>query len=251
MKKIIATTFCTLMLCSLLLITGTVMAAEPGYVRYSHPTQVIPILDGTWTTDDEWTDGEETWIGEDVVFRSTLDSDISRWIVEFLTDTTDDPGDYLRFCIDVGSGTDYSAPEITFHRKFEITEHTNLFHYFGDRGDWSLHDHSYVEWAASLSASPTSSTPHWIYEIQIYKTVGVIPIEDIWYFFLQVYDASNPEFHAWPPTDPDVPEDWGMEDYSPEPIPEFLSFGVMVLLTTLSMLVGYKYFVKRKETKAQ
>ena len=36
-----------------------------------------------------------------------------------------------------------------------------------------------------------------------------------------------------------------------EPIPEGLTFAVMALLTTVSMLVGYRYFVKRKETTVQ
>ena len=70
-------------------------------------------------------------------------------------------------------------------------------------------------------------------------------------FLLQVYDESNPEFLAWPPTDPDDADRWGVELSSSEEIPEGLTFAVMALLTTVSMLVGYKYFVKRKETKTQ
>jgi hypothetical protein len=55
------------------------------------------------------------------------------------------------------------------------------------------------------------------------------------------------------PTNPDIPDTWGIENYSTEPIivPEGLTFAVMALLTTVSMLVGYKYFVKQKETKTQ
>ena len=252
MKKIVATTFCILMLCSLLLITvGTTMAAEPGYERYSYPTQVVPTIDGMWTSEDEWTDGDVTWIGTDVAFRSTLDSDTTRWIVEFFSDTTDDPGDFWQFCIDWGQ-IGGSSPA---GWKFEITGHTDLAWYvgMGDGSDWSEYTlgESEIDWANSLSASPTNSTPHWILEFQIPKNSGTIQMHDVWNFYLAAYDASNPGVQAWPPTDPDIPDTWGIENYSMEAIPEGLTFGVMVLLSSVSMLVGYRYFVKQKETKAQ
>jgi hypothetical protein len=256
MKKIVSTTFCILMICSLLLTVGTVMAADSDYERFSRPTLITPTLDGEWTTEDEWTDGEETWIGTDIVFRSTWDddgdNDMTRWIVEFLTDTTNDPEDFLRFCFDIGAGSE-SNELVVSDRKFEITGHTILMEYYGLEGNWfDILEPLPLEWTNSLSTSSASSTPHWIYEFQMDKNefTSTGTFEDIWYFCLQVYDASNPEFHAWPPTaDTDIPNTWGIENRSTEPIPEGLTFAVMALLTTVSMLVGYKYFVKRKETK--
>ena len=251
MKKIFAPTFCTLLLCSLLLITlGPTIAAAQEYTRTSYYTQVIPTIDGKWTTPDEWTDGEETWIGTDVVFRTTLDSGITRWIVEFLTDTTDDSGDYWRFGFD---GDQSGSDGVVF--KWEITGHDDWTIYQGIGGTWaerqSTIDDSPFEYAESFSSSPTSSTPHWILEFQVPKDELGYPLGDVWNFYLEVYDNSNPEFLAWPPTDPDDPDTWGIENYSTEPIPEGLTFAVMALLTTVSMLVGYKYFIKRKETKTQ
>ena len=245
MKKIIVTTFCTLMLCGLLLTVGTVMAAD--YERNSYLTQVIPTIDGKWTSLDEWTDGEETWIDTDVVFRSTWDGTgddaMTRWIVEFLTDTTDNPGDIWLFCINFGE---------TWNIKFEITGHTDLVWSIGGEGDWTeMEDSMPIQWAASLSASPTEPTPHWILEFQIDKN-SQFNIEDVWTFLLQVFDASNARYFTWPPNgDPDYLEDYGTENSLPETIPEGLTFAVMALLTTVSMLVGYRYFVKRKETKTQ
>ena len=247
------------MLCSLLLLTvGTAMAAEPGYERFSYPTQVVPTIDGRWTSPDEWTDGNVTWIGTDVAFRSTWESQGSevytQWIVEFLSDTTDDPNDYWQFCID-GRQLGGSEPVVGV-RMFKITGHTNIVWYLGGGGlggeGWAEvdMDPSEMEWANSLSASPTDSTPHWILEFQIPKNSGFI-LEDVWNFLLEVNDASNPVFLAWPPTDPNVPDEYGIENYSNEPIPEGLTFVVMVLLSSISVIVGYKYFVKRKETKAQ
>jgi hypothetical protein len=250
MKRIV-NTFCALMLCGLVLLitAGTVMAAEPGYERTSYLTQVVPTIDGMWTSPDEWTDGEVTWIGTDVAFRSTLDSGITRWIVEFYSDTTDDPGDFWRFCIDYGQ---YGGSSPTGW-KFEITGHNNIAWYvgMGTGSDWAVYtvNEGEMDWANSLSASPTNSTPHWILEFQIDKDSGIIQMHDVWNFLLQVNDASNPVFLAWPPTDPNVPDEWGIEYYSTEPIPEGLTFGVMALLSSISVIVGYKYFMKRKETK--
>jgi hypothetical protein len=257
MEKRIATTFCILMLCSLLLITvGTAMAAESGYTRTSYPTVVEPTIDGEWTSDDEWTDGDFTWIGTDIAFASTWDSlpgdVITRWIVEFFSDTTDDPGDYWQFCID-GDQAGGSAPQVGQHRMFKITGHTTIDWYMGDGTGWGTvsYGENEIEWANSLSASPMNSTPHWILEFQIPKNEGTVQMGMNWNFLLGAFDASNPDFLSWPPTDPNVPDEWGIENYSTEPIPEGLTFGIMALLTTVSMLVGYKYFVKRKETKTQ
>jgi len=243
------------MLCSLLLTVGTVMAAEPGYERFSHPTLVTPIIDGQWTSPDEWTDGEETWIGTNVVFRSTWDGDMTRWIVEFLSDTTDDSGDYLQFCIDAHQ-TGGSIPTLgAGHFMLKINGHTEMTLYMGDGTGWSEAVNPFqIEWDNSLSSSPTDSTPHWIYEIQMDKDSATISWKDEWNLFLRVYDASNPGITnrpSWPPTDPDIPDEYGVENYSLEPIPEGLTFGVMAILSSISVIVGYKYFVKRKETKAQ
>jgi hypothetical protein len=251
MKKIIVTTFGILMLCSLMVLisVGTTMAAEPGYERISYATIVLPTIDGAWTSEDEWTDGDVTMIGEDVAFRSTWDSVdsvvMTRWIVEFFSDTTDDPGDLWQFCIDNQQWGGTSP----VGNKFEITGHTELVWYqgMGDGSDWAEVelDASEIEWANSLSASPTNSTPHWILEFQIPKNSGTVQMGILWNFLLQAYDASNPEFKAWPPTDPDVPDGWGIENYSGEPIPEGLTFGVMVLLSSVTVLVGYHYLRKR------
>ena len=233
------------------------MAAEPGYERISYPTQVTPTIDGAWTSEDEWTDGDITMIGTDVAFRSTWDmaEDVmTRWVVEFFSDTTNDPGDYWQFCID-SEQSGGSAPQVALHRKFEITGHTELVWYMGDGTGWAevSYDPSEIEWANSLSASPTNSTPHWILEFQIPKNTGTVQMGILWNFRLAVYDASNSGAGvlAWPPTDPDVPDTWGIENYLMENIPEGLTFGVMALLSTVSVFVGYKYFVKRKETKVE
>lgn len=248
-----------MMLCSLLVLTtaGITMAAEPGYTRTSYMAVVAPTIDGMWTSEDEWTDTEATMIGEDVSFRSTWafgDDVVTQWIIEFLSDTTDDPEDLWQFCID-GEQSGGASPQASDY-KFEITGHTTLEWYTGGVGDWtgpiSL-DASEIEWAATLSASPTDSTPHWILEFQISKNTGTVQMGELWNLWVGVYDASNSAAGvlAWPPTSPDVPDQWGIEGYTMDPIPEGLTFGVMAALSSISMVVGYKYFVKRKETEAE
>ena len=241
---------------------GPTIATAQTYERFSRSTQVIPTIDGMWTTEDEWTDGQGTWIGTDVVFTSTWDmqgSDVyTRWIVEFLTDTTNDTGDSLIFCIDpelTGGG----SPLMGNHAMFSINGHTELVWYTGDGTGWietSMITQSEIEWATTLSPSPTNSTPHWILEFQKVKGAGEVEIDIYWSFFLRVYDANNTESLAWPPNGNfTVPNTWGTENFSSEPptepIPEGLTFAVMALLTTVSMLVGYRYFVKKKETKTK
>ena len=162
MKKAVFVTLCLIALCSLLLLitVGTTMAAEPGYERISWTTQVVPTIDGAWTSPDEWTDGEITMIGEDVAFRSTWemgDFVYTRWVVEFFSDTTNDTGDYWQFCID-GDQSGGVSPQVGDYM-FTITGHTDLVWYEGTGTGWSevaLADE--IEWANSLSGSPTNST---------------------------------------------------------------------------------------------
>jgi hypothetical protein len=256
MKKIIVTTFCALMLCSLIVLinVGTIKASEPGYTRVDWPTQVEPTIDGAWTSENEWTDGEETMIGENVAFRSTwtmLSADpitvTTNFVIEILDDDTNDTGDYWQMCID-GYVDGGSAPQAGDYI-IEIVGHSTLTVYEGTGTGWTEITPASGElvFAESISDSPTSSTPHWIAEFTILKTSGNILLDAIWGFRLAVYDESNSEagVQAWPPTDQDVPDEWGVQNYTSEPIPEALTIGVMMLLSSVSVLVGYHFLQKR------
>jgi hypothetical protein len=249
--------FCTITVIAfltLLLVSTFTFVNAQGYTRTSWSTQDIPTIDGMWTFETEWTDGEITMIGEDVAFRSTWDmqgSDvITRWIVEIFSDTTDDPGDVWLFCID-GDQIGGSSPQVGIHRAFEITGHTDLVLLMGDsEGGWTERDMEpgEIEWAASLSDSPTNSTAHWILEFQIGKNTGEVLMGILWNFRLSVFDASNPDAGelCWPPdSDADVPDTWGEENYQNANIPESLTFGVVVLLSSVAVLVGSSWLRKR------
>jgi hypothetical protein len=262
MKKTIGATFCALMICSLLVLltVGTTMAYDPSYTRKDWPTQVPPTIDGAWTSEDEWTDGEETTSGDALAFRSTWDyvfTDVfvvyTHFVVEFLTDDTNDAGDTWQMCID-GDADGGATPQPNDF-KIEVVGHGDVVVYEGDGTGWVevTPNEGSIIFAESIIDSPTSSTPHWIAEITISKS-GTIPnMAERWAFMLAVFDESNSEagIQAWPPSDPDVPDDYGYQDYDSNPIPEPLSIVVMMMLSSVSVLVGYNYLVKRKEKKTE
>ncbi len=235
--------------CGLLLVNvGIISAAEPGYERISYSTQLVPTVDGAWTSPDEWTDGDITMISEDAEFRSTwdfADAVMTRFLVEFFSDDTTDAGDYWQMCID-GDQSGGSAPQAGDFR-IDIVGHDTLTVYEGDGVGWTeiTPDPTDIEWDNSISDSPTNSTPHWILEIMISKNAGVVTMGILWNFRLAVYDESSTAgVLAWPPTDQDVPDGYGIENYSPDAIPEGFGIAVIVMLSSAAVVVGF-YLRKR------
>jgi hypothetical protein len=102
------------------------------------------------------------------------------------------------------------------------------------------------QWNNSISASPTSSTPHWICEIMLNKPAVGLGI--MFNGRIAVYDATSSAagVKAWPSTSRDVPNDWGTFPYSSDPIPESLHFGVVMLLSSVAVLVGSFAFRKKR-----
>jgi len=219
--------------------------------RTSYSTVLPPTIDGAWTSDDEWTDGDVTAMGEGAVCRSTWDMGdfvMTRWVVEFFSDTTDDAEDYWEFCVD-GDQSGGSAPQAGDF-KFVITGHTDLVWYEGDGTGWTVVElgETEIEWADSLSESPTDSTEHWILEFQIPKNDGTVQLGITWNLRVAVYDASTETLAAWPEgSATDAPDGWGMENYSSDTIPEGLSLGVLVLLSSAAVIVATVGLRKRSK----
>jgi hypothetical protein len=244
MKKKFFTTITIAFMALLLLSVGAInCASAQADTRVSWGMVVQPTYDGMWSPEDEWNDGGEVnTIGEDVSFTSTWyygDAVATQWLVEFLSDTTDDTEDYWEFCID-GFSEGGSAPSAGDF-KFVITGHTDLVWYEGDGSGWTevTLDETEIEWADALSTSPTDSTEHWILEFEIPKNLGTVQMDVYWNLRLAVYDASTDTTAVWPEgSDADDPSTWGMEDYTSETIPEGFSFGVMVLLSSVAVVVA-------------
>lgn len=242
-----------IVLCSLCLLinTVTIKASYPGYSHMTYYLQNAVTLDGNWTSDTEWTDGLQTSFGTNAVFRSkwflvSFDPIIVNQyiLIEILNDNTNDTGDYWQLCFD-GDESGGTAPQVG-DRRIDIVGHTTLIAYQGNGTGWTAWDPGATfQWKNSISTSPTSSAPHWICEIIISKVdFGIGP--DYW-LRVAVYDASNAAagVQAWPPTSRDVPNDWGDIPYSMEPIPENLTFGGVVVLSSVAVLVGSYCMRKR------
>jgi hypothetical protein len=238
-------------LCSLLVINSrTTWAEEPGYTRtdYTPDTNVTIVIDGTWTSTDEWTlNGEVTPIGDDASFRSVwtmagTDIVYDTFLVEFFSDNTTDAGDYWQMCID-GDQSGGATPQSGDFR-IDIEGHNNLTVYEGNGSGWAATaTPGTLEWDDSLSASPTNSTPHWILEITFLKSD--LGASAYWNFRLAMYDANTTTLAAWPPTPRDEPNRWGVQDYVMAVVPEGFSLGIVVLLSSAAVIVGFYCLQKR------
>jgi len=250
------------MLCSLLLLitAGTTMAGNPDYSIIEYTGGITPAtVDGVWTTEDEWNDALTVPISDNVTFWYYAEITIysCEFLVEIFNDDTNDTGDYWQFCFDDSNGGG-TAPASGDYR-VDIVGHTDVVIYTGDGESWVQTTNTPSDigltWANSISASPIDSTPHWILEFTFIKTVALIPNAPPTGLRVAVYDASNSAagVQDWAPSsDVNVPDEWGLiSGYSPDPIPEGLTIGVMVLLSSVSVLVGYHYLLKRKETKVE
>jgi hypothetical protein len=259
-KKSVLTVFAILAFCSLLLtnIVAVNAFSGSGYTRTDYPTQVLPTVDGEWTEADEWTDTEYTEIGTDVSFGSTWDSAdagvYTRWLIEFFNDTTDDTGDSVEMCLDNADtgGADLGGAG-TYYRAVMTADGT-LTLYQGSGSGWSeitpSSDPADITFATSVSASPNSSTPHRIWEIDILKSAGTGLLGMNWGVRVAVYDDDDATTIVWPPdADRDVPDDWATNGYSTENwVPEGFSMAIVVLLSSTAVAVSLYSLRKRSKT---
>lgn len=256
MKKAIIITLCIL-LCGLTSI-GIASAYKEGYSHLSYSQVNAVTLDGQWTPANEYTDCLDTAISANAVFRDKWEAaeDFSSiWvkdIIEVTTDTAADTGDYVQICID-GLADGGTAPQADDY-KIVLTPTTATW-YKGTGTTWAAMETpatSSFKWATSISASPTSSTPHRIYEVQYEKmTLSIGSAEEIGVFWkhISVYDAGNSEagVQAWPPTSADVPNDYGNIPWTQDAIPEGLSFGIVLALSSIAIIAGAVLVRKRPE----
>ena len=270
MKKTFFAVFCIIALCSLALVmkTGTVRAYQAGYEVNDYVAVTDVTVDGNWTTPDEWTDAEEKQLDGDLnaTFRLKYGSGYPDWVnqyylIEFFDDITDDAEDYWQICYATaaelyGTPIGGTTPQTDcFMLDFVGHDSAGFTFYVGDGSSW-VESTAYT-WETniyivdSFGTSPLSDTPHWVAEVMIeHISFGIQP--EFW-IRVAAYDASNADagVQAWPDSSADVPDDWGLMNALQVPIPEALTIGVMMLLSSVSVLVGYHYFRKRQETKVE
>ena len=261
MKKTILAFLIAVAVCSLFL-AGTVSAAKAGYVLPNYQGADIS-ADGAVGT-GEWTDSFGDWLYDGWTKSTSImkhkfemggtPSIADLWLVEVLSDTTNDAGDFFTFsfCSSLDNALSPQTDDICVNYTRSATKI-----YRGTGTGWAIDAAivlgTNVIIASSTAASPASATPHWIIELKFDKSGGIAGTSFDSNVRLAAYDASAGKTLMWPPlSSPDVPNDWGLNDYSSfagGTIPEGLTIGVMVLLSSFAVIVSYRYF--RRQPKAQ
>ena len=264
MKRSVLIAFCVLALSGLLLanaVTVKATSATSGYERTDTPTNTTypNTVDGKWDPPEEWYDANFTGTNATIIdFGSTWDyatTVTSRWIVEFFTDNTTDAGDYWEIDTDT-TNVGGSQPEST-NFKILIEGHDTLTVYQGNAGSWDeiTPDAGELVWNNTIVATPWSSIPHWVLEIDIVKNGAHGFAGQYWGVRVAAYDASNATQGevAWPPaSDADDPDTYATQFFTQSPdgdywetVPEGFSIAIVVVLSTAAMVVGF-YFLRKK-----
>jgi hypothetical protein len=256
MKRVLTVAFSVLILCCLLLLNmGMVKASQAGYAVSEAYDTVAVTLNGNWAT-GEW---EDSWIEymdasaarERFCYKASSALAYAPEILIDSADTTNDTGDIWQICI--GVPVDTGGVPTSGQNKIEIVGHKTLTVYQGNGTGWQAMATSSVTWANSLTihAAPFNYT-HWCVEMIIDKSTlnqawnGAPPIG----LRVAFYDASKQSWIAWPPqSNPDIPGGWGLITGGNPSIPESLSFGVVVV--TSSVAVAVSFFCLRKRPKTQ
>lgn len=241
---------------------AAVWASEPGYVVQEAYDTAPVTLDGNWAT-GEWEDSWIEWLnysanGERFCYKASSAIGYAPEILIDSADTTDDTGDIWQVCFDGGAGSspDGGPVPLESDNKIEITGHTTLKVYVGDGSGWVEMSNSSVTWADSLTVHDVPlDFEHWCVEIIADKA----SLNSIWGgsappigLRVAMYDATNATWLSWPPaSDPDVPESWGLiGDQYGASVPESLSIGVVVLLSSVAVAAGFYFLRKRPKTQS-
>jgi hypothetical protein len=258
MRKSSSITLCTLTLCILLLAVniGTVLASQAGYSITEVYGGGAITLDGKWTSSSEWPlDG--AWIDNrfnvsNARYAYKMDTNAGpyqmSWLIEW-HDTTNDAGDIWILCID-GAADGGTAPQ-TDDVKIQITGHQSLSVFAGTGTTWGANSSSLAavpKWKDSLTTSSYDAVNHWI--VEIYADKGSLgawganpPPEG---FYIAMYDATANQWTSWPPgQSPNSPNNWGLIATYDTTVPEGLTVGVLVLLSSAAVLLG-SFFVRKR-----
>jgi hypothetical protein len=254
MKRAILATLSVIAVCSLCL-TGIVGAAKEGY-GFSISTGSTPTFDGAVGADEWYADSYKDWLyngwtkSTSFFMDKWLASPTEGWLIEVLTDTTNDAGDYFQLSYDVGQEGG-AAPQVGDFL-INVTGHPGTVAVFAGTGTgWGASSAvvttDYVV-ATSIAASTALATPHWIIEIYLNKQ-GAFAMGMSNNMRMAAYDASTGQTVMWPPySNANQPDTYGTgtTDFTMTPYPEGLTIGVMVALSTIAVIVGTRYFKKPK-----
>jgi hypothetical protein len=243
LKSLLAT-LGIIVLCSLCLI-GIVSATKAGFSQTDGTGSLVTVdgVIGSGEWDDSWRgklyDG---WTLTNSTYRvkwAQAGENLwyDEWLFEIISDTTNDAGDFIQICYD--SNLDGGAAPQTDDYLINYTGHSTVKVYQGNGTGWAPISYD-VGVASKISASSWSATPHWIIEINV---------DNPWIDTgdrIVAYDASTGKTLMWPPySDANVPNDYGLSELSYDVIPEGLTIGVMLAMSTIAVIVSMRYFRKR------
>jgi hypothetical protein len=268
MKKSVSIAISLALLCILVLPTAFVYAVNEAYSNTDYSTERIPVIDGKWTTTNEWTDAaypanlpagvhwSQKW-----EYRGGTQI-VQYFLFEAYTDNTNDAGDYVQLCYDCtkDGGTAPNSNDV----KFEIKGHgaSALTVYVGNGTGWA----PYTGTVSLLLANHTIGTSvfnstyaHWIVELSFEKA-GIMDISGSGYapaIKVAWYDASNSAagVKEWPPASGNDPSKWGVENGVLDvsalnlTIPEPLTIAAVVLLSLVAVLVGFRFMRGRPKAE--
>jgi hypothetical protein len=275
MKKIGIATFCMLSLFALSLI-GFAGAYNATYTHTNYLSSTTPTIDGTYDQGADWLESGTQTFGTNGIFRDewVMTPTTANLLIE-TTDGTNDAGDHWVVCFDstdAGGATepDGGAAPQTNDFKVVVTGHdaSATVQWFRGTGTaWAAAatpSAAIVKMAQSLAPyTPKIGTPHYVLEMSIDKTdttaFGIVIMGYNWAQYVSYYDAhaGGNGLQSWPPASatpagsPDVPNSWGYIVYAfaangtPD-LPEGLTIGVMLALSSAAVIISTRYFKKPK-----
>ena len=216
------------------------------------------VLDGRWTTPEEWQDSEQIvltahigrdtpyeWTGNGTAYsRTKHDNNFLYVLIDFVSATKaeKDDGALVMLDGDHDAGTVLDNDDMGFQIVWASTATTKLDAYRGDSGSWvSIPVPGSTQAASSLDASndPNSDTRHPTYEFKIpmslFKSAEKIG------FSAGVFQLTAKVLMLWPQDRSKVgPDTWGELAFSAVAVPEFSGLAspiVMFISACLSLLI--------------
>ena len=256
MKKAILATLSIIAVLSICL-AGTVSAYKAGYMLPNYQAAMEITADGTIGA-GEWDDAFGDWLYDGWTKTSTnpnfrhnwemggTPNIADQWLLDVVTDTTNDAGDVFTFCF-CGAQDDAATPQAADDVLINHT-HTETTIYRGTGSGWAP-DPAIVLGENVIIASSMASG-HWVIELKFDKTGAIAGTAFDSHIRVAAYDASTGKTVMWPPmSEKDVPSSWGLNDYTTfqsesNPIPEGLTIGVMLVLSSVAAVVSIRYFRK-------
>jgi hypothetical protein len=264
MKKKILAILAVIIICSACFV-AIVSAAKAGYGFSMFNGADITAWGGTVSPATEWDDSFKDilyngWATTTSFFRCKwgyTPAICENWLMEFLGDTTNDAGDWWEICVDA-TATGGAAPQAAeFKVNWSAAQGVKVW--VGTGTSWAASTAvvgTDVVAGTSIAASPASATPHRIVEIYLDKGVSAANALAMGLnnnARLAIYDAATGLTVMWPPySSADVPDTYGAgtTDIAGGTIPEGLTIGVMLALSSVAVVVSVRYFRKQPKIKS-